>query len=193
MQSFLPHASFAASAASLDFRRLFMQCTHVCEILRILEQHYSDPISDELPQVCRMWKGAELLLFQYSKAMFQEFVQRRSTPHRLEYRLRDTMFAHLCDEVVHPNWLGSHELHSNHRGRLLFRGELDVLQRRVSVAKTKGVFYVPVGHKNLRNYNLSDLAAAKAYLDRYQIPTFTNWYRQWKWSDEMTDSTYWPD
>lgn len=192
MQTFLPYASFATSVKVLDYSRLFQQCQDVCTLLKLLEQQFNDPQQSDLCPDAKMWKGAELLLLKYAAYAFDEFTLRTGNPHKSEQVVRDSMFVFLCLDQPCPSWLGDEELHSNHRSRLLFKGELDVLHKRFNVATARGIPHGRYTHTHIRHFTQADFAAANAYLDRQQVPSFANWYRQWGWSEEMSDHKYWP-
>jgi hypothetical protein len=118
MQTFLPYADFAETARVLDPRRLGNQRSEALVILRVLHiptygwQHH--------PAV-RMWRGSELALMAYGRAICEEWVARGHA---------DTVAGKLAeyapdgrlpsqDEVAMPPWLGDERVHRSHRSQLL--------------------------------------------------------------------------
>ncbi len=109
MQTFLPYASYAASARCLDRQRLGKQRVEGYQILRTLlgisqgwRQH---------PAV-RMWAGHEESLAQYTQCCIVEW-KRRGYTNNIVLPLKVPMMA------KPPAWLGDVRLHSSHRSNLL--------------------------------------------------------------------------
>ena len=113
MQTFLPYASFSASAAILDRQRLGKQRVEVLQILRALMDSSSGWRSH--PAV-RMWRGYESALVRYGQAICGEWMWRG-------YRdsVRDKIRAWRVNIPVggDPHWLGYEEFHRSHRSNLL--------------------------------------------------------------------------
>ena len=112
MMTFLPFADFAASAASLDMRRLQNQRTEARFVLEWLEQtgSYFD-LSDY--GAARMWQGFRDALALYYNAMLEEYSRRGKTNG-------PTMQpAHVPAQVDMPPWIGDARFHSSHRAVLL--------------------------------------------------------------------------
>lgn len=126
MQTFLPYADFAASAAVLDAKRLGKQRVEALQVLRSLRipdygwKHHP---------VVKMWRGHEAALAAYGLAIVREWTGRGHA---------DTCEALILDEVLQltgkaappptqdaldagqlPPWLGDEALHASHRAALI--------------------------------------------------------------------------
>ena len=126
MQTFLPYADFAESAAVLDRSRLGKQRVENLQIMGTLQ----DPSRGwrNHPAV-RMWRGCEIALMRYQDAICYEWTKIRG--------YRDTCFVKTLalmdlDEFQwqrgfvdgpYPNWLGDEDLHVSHRSNLLRKNE----------------------------------------------------------------------
>ena len=125
MQTFLPDADFAASAALLDDRRLGKQRVEALQVIRALTratygwQHH--------PAV-RMWRGYEEALGRYALTICAEWCRRS---------FADTCAATITDDLAAaglpvpprtqdalaaagelPPWLGDEAFHRSHRSAL---------------------------------------------------------------------------
>lgn len=197
MQTFLPYASFTKSAKVLDGRRLNKQCLEASQLLLLAEKL-------DLGQEVRnnyvkhpaflMWRGFELCLWRYANAMFCEYVHRhRGVQHARHHLLFNMLYYQPTLAVPKPPWLGDNVVHGNHRARLLMKGAVDVLVRRVKLATTLGTeITLDRGLKYARNYSLANFATIDEQLDKADIPRFANHYSQFGWSEAMTDKNYWP-
>lgn len=104
VNTFLPYADFAKSAASLDSRRLVKQ---VVEAKQILDGQWSQhPASI-------MWREHHALLVDYYNACFDEAV-RRGTKFEKMQRLDATV-----ESTAKPWWLGNPHFHCSHQAMLL--------------------------------------------------------------------------
>lgn len=124
MQTFLPWPCFAASAATLDDRRLGKQRVEALQVLRALTypgygwQHH--------PAV-RMWRGHTQAIAAYGVAVCAEWVAReRSDTCDATIRADLTAAGHelrsqdeLATGDLLPAWLGDDRLHRSHRSALL--------------------------------------------------------------------------
>lgn len=108
MQTFLPYADFAETAACLDDRRLGKQRVEAYQILRTTLGYTSGWRNH--PAV-KMWRGYEDALRLYMNAMIAEWVRRG---------FRNTMpLAEVSGEPEMPPWLGDPALHAGYRANLL--------------------------------------------------------------------------
>lgn len=107
MQTFLPYADFAKSAACLDSRRLGKQRVEALQIRNAILygtgwRHH--------PCV-RMWRGYEAALTQYMNECIREWV-RRGYVNNMK-----------IEDVPHnspmPPWFGDERYHASHRSNLL--------------------------------------------------------------------------
>lgn len=108
MQTFLPYADFAASAAVLDNRRLGKQRVEAYQILKSLDDpHYG---WRHHPAV-KMWRGYRDALGLYMNACIAEWVRRG---------FRNTMEPHVVEGSPQmPPWIGNPAFHASHRANLL--------------------------------------------------------------------------
>ena len=121
MQTFLPSASFARSAAALDTKRLGKQRVEALQIHRALTratygwQHH--------PAV-KMWRGYEEALVAYGVAICDEWRRRGHAD-----TVRDTLITEFGREPrtqaelravgLLPPWLGRRTFHRWHRSKLV--------------------------------------------------------------------------
>ena len=118
MQTFLPSADFAASAASLDRMRLGKQRVEAFQILKALVAPSGSGWRNH-PAV-KMWRGYEGALVQYTHAICGEW-KRRSYKDTVEGKVSDLAATHGINIVnpVMPPWLGRPDLHLSHQSNLV--------------------------------------------------------------------------
>jgi hypothetical protein len=124
MQTFLPYPDFAASAATLDDRRLGKQRVEALQVLRALVregygwQHH--------PAV-RMWRGFPEAVAAYGLAVCAEWSGRGKADTVADSITADLAAAglpaprsqaELEEDGLLPKWLGDDRLHRSHRGAL---------------------------------------------------------------------------
>jgi hypothetical protein len=124
MQTFLPYAEFAASAAALDNRRLGKQRVETLQVMRALTvpgygwQHHP---------VVAMWRGYRPALMAYQVAVCAEWARRGFADTCLQKTLDalaavpDDAHAFESGTYPFPPWLGRVELHRSHRSKLIFK------------------------------------------------------------------------
>jgi len=121
VQTFLPYADFARSAASLDSRRLGKQRVEALQVVRAVTvpgygwRHHP---------VAAMWRGHEEALAAYGVAVCAEWV-RRGHADTCERKILDDVRAagvehvrtqaELAAAAALPPWLGDEALHRSHR------------------------------------------------------------------------------
>ncbi len=113
MQTFLPHADFARSAAALDRQRLGKQRVEAIQLLRALRGYTRGWRN---PPAAKMWRGFESALAAYGLAVCAEWVG-RGYRDRCAVRLRRFQAARA--PVVLPPWFGDERLHASHRSNLI--------------------------------------------------------------------------
>jgi hypothetical protein len=111
MQTFLPFADFARSAACLDRQRLGKQRLEVQSILNALRVPGAGWANHP---ATKMWRGYELALCKYGDEIIREWTSRG-------YRNNMPHFNSglPCEVFVSPHWLGDERFHSAHRAALL--------------------------------------------------------------------------
>ena len=108
MQTFLPYADFARSAACLDRQRLGKQrveCMQILQSLRIGGGWSNHP-------AVKMWCGYEKSLENYAAATVSEWV-RRGYKNNMLFRIFGP------GDYENPPWLGDEAFHAAHRAALL--------------------------------------------------------------------------
>jgi hypothetical protein len=114
VQTFLPFADFAASAKVLDNKRLGKQRVENLQILKaLLDPSYG---WQHHPAV-KMWRGYELPLAQYHKAMVDEWMSRGYVDTTWQ-KFMD-VFGYKARHGYTPSWLGDERVHKTHRSNLL--------------------------------------------------------------------------
>ena len=116
MQTFLPYADFARSAACLDRQRLGKQrveCAQILSAIHRIENGESKVPWGNHPSV-KMWVGSKNWLAGYMNVIVFEW-ERRGYKNNLI--LPD--FRYWEDEK--PKWLGDEAFHAAHRAALLFK------------------------------------------------------------------------
>lgn len=113
MQTFLPYADFARSAACLDRQRLGKQrveCKQILTALRTGGGWSNHPAT-------KMWRNHPNALERYGWFMVQEWISRG---------YKNTMEFRYMSEKQNPNptWLGDERFHSSHRAALLYKAPL---------------------------------------------------------------------
>ena len=119
MQTFLPYPDFAASAASLDYRRLGKQITECRQILDALHEVSKGWANHP---VTLMWKGHELALCGFAFACEEEWERRgykvrADVPHLEQHQ--DWASSGDMENMDKPEWFGDLEVHQNYM-RILY-------------------------------------------------------------------------
>ena len=122
MQTFLPFADFARSAAALDTVRLGKQRVETLQVMRALTvpdygwRHHP---------VVKMWRGHRPALMAYQDAICDEWVGRgHADTCRLKTldaldAVREDGEAYRSGAFALPPWVGSEDFHRSHRSNLL--------------------------------------------------------------------------
>jgi hypothetical protein len=124
MQTFLPYADFAASAAALDDRRLGKQRVEALQIIRALTR---ETYGWKHHPAVLMWAGYELALASYGMAICAEWVARGRADTCAATMAADLALAGLpapspqsaLRSDTLPCWLGDERLHRSHQASLV--------------------------------------------------------------------------
>lgn len=125
VQTFLPYADFAASAATLDDRRLGKQRVEALQIVRALTR---ETYGWKHHPAVRMWEGALEALGRYGLTVCEEWVARGRADTCADTISADLALAGVVDVPgeaqlvaagMMPWWLGDERLHSSHRASLV--------------------------------------------------------------------------
>lgn len=118
MQTFVPEVSFAASAQSLDMRRLGKQRVEGLQILNVLldrptasGRSYKGWVNH--PAV-KMWQGCEAGLASYVLAVCKEW-----TGRGYKDTVADKVAALIVPSDELPSWWGNDAIHLSHKSNLI--------------------------------------------------------------------------
>lgn len=110
MQTFLPYASFTASARCLDYRRLGKQRLEAKQIIQALEGNQAwanHPAT-------RMWRGYLPALAEYGQVICLEWRERGYVDNLMRF-----FNERVKSRAAYPEWLGDPAFHASHRSNLL--------------------------------------------------------------------------
>ena len=188
MQTFLPYSSFSESAKCLDRARLNKQILEGRQIVSCLHKKQLGTAKGwaNHPAVL-MWEGHKSALFAYTLAM--------SHRYRLNTGKRHKAFDNLykehgdwClsdDEFFDPPWLGVEAIHSSHRGRLLHKGTIDVIRKRVNK--------IYKATKPWTTFTVEDVKLVCLFLKcDYDEVVESSHYAQFGWTELPSDTYIWP-
>lgn len=117
MQTFLPYAGFAATAAVLDKRRLGKQRVEGLQVLNALGRERGGWVNH--PAV-KMWRGYEGALILYTLAMCEAWVARFGHEDSVARQLLERCPGLQAPAgAAMPPWLGDERLHRSHQSNLV--------------------------------------------------------------------------
>jgi hypothetical protein len=116
VQTFLPYADFAQSAACLDMKRLGKQRVETLQILNVLSGKTTGGWVNH-PAV-RMWRGSEHYLIAYGVAICREWHLRGYRDTCLE-KILATLPLFKAPTTWTVPWLRDPAFHASHRSNLL--------------------------------------------------------------------------
>lgn len=198
MQTFVPHPDVRACAVVLDNRRLGKQRLEGRQILTVNVAVLAGEDPAELmwgnrPAV-EMWRGHELRLISYTRAVCAEWVARGFKDTQAiqlletELTLRRQFGSTLSDSW--PPWWGNDTIHASHRSALLFKGWLD---------ETLSWIDGPVDHWLKANgfpehLDIKDVRMLTAVQDAlgYHPPLCNTHYGCFGWPEAAALSYQWP-
>lgn len=115
MQTFLPYASFAASAGVLDRQRLGKQRVEAWQLLQTLTGQKKGWSNHP---AAKMWAGHEYALAEYGLVICRTWVERGYIDNMAQ-RIADIMASLPEATRALPDWLGDESFHAAHRSNLL--------------------------------------------------------------------------
>jgi hypothetical protein len=194
MQTFLPHPDFYQCGMVLDKVRLSKQLVEVQQITNTLVNE-SKGWSNH-PAV-RMWADNLPALGDYLSGIYAAWCERGGTPTHQSYHKAIAILDEFGPTRGYPEWLGNVEFHSSHRGRLLHKGDLDVLRKRIRLLKVQPDRFCQVQLNATTKIFLRDLTVAQVErltdrLDGLGVPTYDNYYTQFGWPEIASDTYFWP-
>jgi hypothetical protein len=116
MNTFLPYADYAASAATLDRLRLGKQRVEVLQMLIALRAGPGAPWRAHA--ATRMWLGHERSLARYGLAVCSEWT-RRGYRDTCAGKILDVAASFDACSAADPAWLGRADLHLAYRSNLV--------------------------------------------------------------------------
>lgn len=144
MQTFLPYEDYAKSAAVLDRMRLGKQRVETFQVLQTLlgvKLVAKDSQNNDVPEaqwfivqndgkgwlnhpVVKMWKGHELELLKYQKAICNEWTSRgyKDSCLRKSEKLIELYGGELKEGK--PSWIGKESVHESHRSNLIRKDDV---------------------------------------------------------------------
>jgi len=113
MQTFLPYPDFAASAKTLDMKRLGKQRVETMQLLRTITGR---SLGWQNHPAAKMWKGYAPALLSYGMAICDEWLGRG-----YKDTCKDKMLAllPLSPAPLLPAWIGDPAVHASHRSNLV--------------------------------------------------------------------------
>lgn len=116
MNTFLPYADFARSAACLDRQRLGKQRVEILQLLRAL---LGQTKGWRNHPAAIMWRDYEASLVEYGFAICDEWHHVRGYRDTVASSITDIMLANDMSMSIDPPWLGDEAFHASHRSNLL--------------------------------------------------------------------------
>jgi hypothetical protein len=197
MQVFLPSPDYYESLFLLDKKRLGKQRV---EAKQLIDTILDRPMANGKPRkgwynhpAAVMYRQYIDSLIHYYNMSLAAFVLTGGVNKKLEHEpyVRDTYNHSL------PWWLGVKEIHASHRGRLKFKGKLDVLSDRIK--KFTGVRGPNKWLKenklpDLNYFTPKDYQKCTAYLNLLKAPEsqLVNYYDQFNWLEPDYLEYIWP-
>jgi hypothetical protein len=144
-----------------------------------------------------MWADNLPALGDYLSGIYAAWCERGGTPTHQSYHKAIAILDEFGPTRGYPEWLGNVEFHSSHRGRLLHKGDLDVLRKRIRLLKVQPDRFCQVQLNATTKIFLRDLTVAQVErltdrLDGLGVPTYDNYYTQFGWPEIASDTYFWP-
>lgn len=192
MQTFLPSSNYLQSAMWLDDLRLNKQITETLQIVNALGKTSGGWVNH--PAV-KMWRGYESSLYLYGSVMHAVWLNRGKNEHKSGVELM--RLCHESGSLLCPPWNGNQEFHSSHRARLLHKGNIDVVRKRLrDFTKDKyavdNMIFVLYNIREVRDLQVAHVADLNDFLDKQGVPNYPNHYAQFNWAEEPSDTYIWP-
>lgn len=197
MQTFIPYPDIHRSLMCLDMRRLGKQRS---EAKQLIDTIMGRPMASGKPRTgwinhpaAVMWRGYLPALIYYYNTSLAVFAKRGGKNNKLQPE-HYIQLDKLCSADM-PWWWSDELVHRSHQSRLLFKGQLDVLSKRIKLfsgqrsvnnwLKTK--FCPPINE-----FRHDDLDYVTLIMDNNNIPNFPNYYEQFDWNVSDDIEYYWP-
>ena len=139
-----------------------------------------------------MWEGYTWALLFYLRCVHEEYKEKTGKWHQAYMNMLDEHGAWGGAHRPHqfPAWIGHEPLHSSHRRRLLHKGTLDVLRKRLPDKQWPKRHF----NKELRDFTVQDVHNAADMLTlNYQTDLLDpSHYVQFGWAESPSDDYIWP-
>lgn len=208
MQTFVPFPSLHASVAVLDAARLGKQRVEAFQLLVTLGDSWA--LSE------RRWRIAQGLMkdkplsrkgwsnHPAAKMWASNLTGLRAyynqTIHEWELRGKNNTMrrAEDADPRNLPDWFGREPIHSSHRSRLLFKGSIDLLAKRIrQIDGVRGAagWLKSRGFPEMNALTIQDRERIHSLLDNMHVPRIEdpNWYDQFHWNEDDRQGYIWPN
>lgn len=198
VQVFVPQPDIVESLNILDKRRLAKQRV---EAKQLIDTILNRPMANGQPRTGWRNHPAAVMFRQYLPCLIYYYnmslVIHEGRGGKNEKLQPESLPVESLDDIVYPHWWGDDSIHRTHRGRLLFKGKLDVLADRIKRHTGERGANAWLKRKGLPTLNecrqpeweyatgMLDLAGAE------QSP-LTNYYLQFGWTEPDTLEYLWP-
>lgn len=100
--------------------------------------------------------------------------------------------------VEEPHWLGRSDIHASHRSRLLFKGKVDILGKRIrsqSGVRGANAWLKSRGFKELNTFRQAEYDEVTEILNSIGVPAVEepNYYLQFGWKEPDNLEYVWPN
>ena len=197
MQVFVPSTSMVKSLEILDKRRLAKQRVEAKQLIdTILDRPMSNGKSRKgwrnHPAAVMFRQHLPVLIFYYNASLVVHAERGGNN-----IKLQPEPELDNLESLEMPWWWGNEEIHASHRGRLKFKGKLDVLADRIKrFTSERGAnnWLARRGLPTLNECRQPEWERATTVLDRLgAAPSpLTNYYDQFGWTEDDTLEYTWP-
>ena len=143
------------------------------------------------------WTNHELALYEYIGTIWEECKRRNIAPESQLYFKSTKLTIKLSPSTKeNPKWWGREDIISSHRGRLICKGEIDVIC--AGIKKSKKIRsindWLKINFKKDKNQmRYEDIPALKSYLTNKEIQSLSpNHYLQFNWKEIGNEQYVWP-
>lgn len=199
MQTFIPYPDVIESLRVLDKRRLGKQRV---EAKQLIDTILDRPMPNGKQRhgwrnhpAAVMWRNYLPALIYYYNSSLVVFEERGGKNDKLQPE--DHIVIDELRQADLPWWWGNEQVHSSHRSRLLFKGQLDVVSDRIRLftrgrgvnAWLKSKYSPPINE-----FRHEDLEYINDILDGFEAPKsrLTNHYTQFDWMESDDTEYFWP-
>lgn len=193
MQTFLSSYDLQNNARALDDKRLFKQLLEGYQILKTLTTGKGWVYHPAVVQ----WKNHELALLDYIEIIWKECQKREIAPEsQLYFKSTQLASGKNSSSKDKPSWWGREDIISSHRGRLICKGEIDVICN--GIKKSKKIrsinTWLKTNFKKDKNQlRYEDIPILKSHLTNQEIQLLSsNHYRQFNWTEIGNEQYVWP-